>query len=68
MPLETLDHVYAGLVLEHLCKRLDCLCMAESLFDDIYIFSMDYLLNESYIVLKYCFTPTKHKENSAQIF
>ena len=43
MPLETLDYVYVGLVLEHLCKSLDCSCMAESLFDDVYIFGVDYI-------------------------
>src|SRR5436190_23135814 len=51
MPFETLEHVYVGLVLEHLCKSLDCSCMAESLFDDIDIFVIDCMSNESYIVL-----------------
>src|SRR3954462_1804086 len=37
MPLEILEHVYVGLVLEHLCKSFDCSCMAEGLFDDNYI-------------------------------
>ena len=43
MPLEILEHVYVGLVLEHLGKSLDCSCMAESHFDDVYIFSVDYI-------------------------
>ena len=47
MPLETLEHVYVGLVLEHLCKSFNCSYMAEGLFDDIYIFAMHYLPNES---------------------
>ena len=51
MPLDTLDHVYVGLVLEHLCKILELSCMADSLYDDIDIFVIDYLSNESYIVL-----------------
>src|SRR5436190_18832991 len=51
MPFETLEHVYVGLVLEHLCKSLDCSCMAESLFDDIDIFVIDCMSNESYVVL-----------------
>ena len=68
MPLEILEHVYVGLVLEHLCKSFDCSCMAESLFEDIDIFVIDSMSNESYIVLDCRFTPTKHKGNSAQIF
>ena len=68
MPLEILEHVYVGLVLEHLCKSLDCSCMTESLFEDIDIFVIDSMSNESYIVLDCRFTPTKHKGNSAQIF
>ena len=68
MPLETLEHIYVRLVLEHLCKSLDCSCMAESLFEDIDIFVIDSMSNESYIVLDCRFTPTKHKGNFAQIF
>ena len=51
MPLEILEHVYVGLVLEHLCKSLEFSCMAEGLYDDIDIFVIDYMSNESYIVL-----------------
>jgi len=51
MPLGIFDHVYDGLVLEHLCKSFELSCMAEGLYDDIDIFVMDYMSNESYIVL-----------------
>ena len=43
IPLETLDYVYVGLVLEHLCKSLDCSSMAESPFDVVYTFSVDFI-------------------------
>ena len=43
MPLVILKHVYIGLVLEYLCKSLECSCMAEGLFEDVYIFVMDYI-------------------------
>ena len=39
--------IMLDMVLEHLCKSLELSYMAEGLFDDIYIFAMHYLLNES---------------------
>ena len=42
--------------------------MAKSLFDDIDIFVMDSMSNESYIVLDCRFTPTKHKETLPKFF
>ena len=45
MPLETLDHVYVGLVLEHLCKSLELSGMAEGLLMMFIFFVVDYMRN-----------------------
>ena len=51
MPLVLWNMIMLDMVLEHLCKSLELSCMAEGLYDEIDIFVIDYMSNESYIVL-----------------
>ena len=53
------------MVLEHPLRSLELSRGAEGPFMEFYIFVVDYVQNERYDMLKYRFTPTKHKENSA---
>jgi hypothetical protein len=50
MPLVFWNMIMLDMVLEHLCKSLELSCMAEGLFEDVYIFDMDYMLNKSYML------------------
>ena len=68
MPLVILKHVDVGLVLEHPLRSFISLCVAEGPFYESYNVVVDYILNDRVDVLECHFTPTKHKENSAQIF
>ena len=52
MPLETLEHVYVGLVLEHPLRSFISICVAEGPFDESYNVAVDYMLIDRVDVLE----------------